>query len=90
MTENGKGKSEFRGTFVVAAVNSAQGFLDRSLASKTREQALESLDGAQQWIVRARRAIASGELPDGFGAPELRPAGPKLPLEALDTDDGDA
>lgn len=86
----GMGKREFRGTFVVAAVNSAQGFLERSLASKTKEQALESLEGARQWIERARKAIESGELPDGFGAPELRPGAPKLPLERLDTDDSDA
>lgn len=91
MADNGKTNAlEFRGTFLVAAVNSAQGFLDRALACRTREQAIASLEGAQQWIDRARRAVEGGELPDGFDVPKLRPAGPKLPLEPLDTDKSDA
>ncbi|HHH29043.1 MAG TPA: hypothetical protein ENK57_11965 [Polyangiaceae bacterium] len=84
---DGMGKSsEFRGTFVVAAVNSASGFLDRALAARTRGQAMQALEGAEQWIRRAREAVESGELPEGFGAPALRPAGPALPLEPLDDD----
>lgn len=82
--------AEIHGSFVIAAVNSAQGFLSRALAVKTREQALESLSGAEQWIAKARAALETGELPDGFGAPELRPAGPTLPLERLDGKDGGA
>jgi hypothetical protein len=91
MADNEKGNAlEFRGTFLVAAVNSAQGFLERALVCRTQEQAIASLDGAQQWITRAQRAIEGGKLPDGFDAPKLRPAGPKLPLEPLDTDEGGA
>ena len=78
--------AEFRGTFVIAAVNSAEGFLQRYGAAKTREQALEALEGAEQWIARAKLAIATGELPDGFEAPAVCPAGPRLPLERLDID----
>lgn len=83
-------EAEFRGTFVIASVNSAEGFLQRVLASKTRAQALEGLEGAMQWILRAKQAIEHGTLPEGFGTPEVRPAGPRLPLERLDTDDDGA
>ncbi len=84
------GEAEFRGTFVIAAVNSAEGFLQRVAVAKTREQALEALEGAVQWIERAKRTIEHGELPEGFGTPAVRPAGPRLPLERLDIDDDGA
>ena len=86
----GKREEAVRGTFVVAAVNSAEGFLQRALAVKSRDEVLQALEGAEQWIARAKQVVADGELPDGFGAPELRAPGPRLPLRDLDGGDGGA
>lgn len=80
-----KGNEEvIRGTFVIAAVNSAQGFLSRVVASKTRADALQAIEGAEQWIERVRKAVEDGELPEGFTGLELSPPGPRLPLAPLD------
>lgn len=83
-------ETEFRGAFVTAAMSSAEGFLKRAVAAKTRAQAIEGLDGAVLWIDRAKRAIVDGELPGGFAMPATRPPAPKLPLERLDIDDDGA
>lgn len=86
MTEGEAKKKPVRSAYVTAALNSASGFLSRAQAARTRSQALEAIHGAEQWIARAKEAVESGEIPDGLHA-ELRPPGPRLPLESLDGDE---
>ena len=87
--KSSKGSEAIRGTYVIAAVNSAQGFLARAVASKSKADALQALDGAAQWVERARAAVDDGELPEGVGL-DLAAPRPGLPLGPLDGSDDDA
>jgi len=85
-------ETEFRRTFVVAAVNSAAGFLNRAAATAggRPELAIGALEGARDWIDRALVVLRGGGLPDELSPPALRASADALPLEPLDGGTGGA